>query len=220
MKTKQHGEAYKSFVNLLIFVMVITLGLLTLYNYNVSKVTTHNLRRSIPTVFKKPRHMIPFNLIDETGQTFTNKNLLGQWTFLFFGSTHCSHACTKMILTASKMYRNLKRREVKQLPQVIMISINPAQDSPKKIRAYLQPFNEAFKGVTGNKATLDKLANQLDREYKKMATDKQRKGYNIKYANSILLINPQGKLIVFFTSPHSSIQLIKIFLEISQQKTV
>lgn len=35
----------------------------------------------------------PFDLIDQTGKKFTNENLVGSFSLIYFGFTHCPDVC-------------------------------------------------------------------------------------------------------------------------------
>jgi len=41
----------------------------------------------------KPKLGGPFNLVDQNGQPFTEANLQGRWSLLYFGFTHCPDIC-------------------------------------------------------------------------------------------------------------------------------
>ena len=41
----------------------------------------------------KPKLGGPFNLVDQNGQLFTEANLQGRWSLMYFGFTHCPDIC-------------------------------------------------------------------------------------------------------------------------------
>ena len=45
----------------------------------------------------------PFQLTDQTGQTVTEKNLLGKPSLIFFGYTHCPDVCPTSLFEMSQV---------------------------------------------------------------------------------------------------------------------
>lgn len=76
----------------------------------------------------------PFSLTDQDGKRFTDKNLLGEFSMLYFGFTHCPDICPdelEKLAEAIDMVDNKTGRKV--LP--VFISVDPERDTPKKVRA-------------------------------------------------------------------------------------
>ena len=51
------------------------------------------LREKGTTLFPEPRPLSSFSLIDAQGDDFTGANLVGKWSLVFFGFTHCPDIC-------------------------------------------------------------------------------------------------------------------------------
>src|ERR1700737_2038633 len=47
----------------------------------------------------------PFQLTDQSGQSVTEKNLLGHPTLIFFGFTHCPDVCPTSLFEISELLR-------------------------------------------------------------------------------------------------------------------
>jgi protein SCO1 len=169
----------------------------------------HNLGKSQPvelksgTLFPVPREIHPFNLISAPGgQSFTNKNLKGHWSMLFFGFTHCAMLCPTTLKSLNQSYQQLQAANVTELPQIVFISIDPERDTLKDINDYVKMFNKNFIGVTGTKQQLDKLTKELSILHMKITTDNSKENnYQIDHSGTVLLINPQGQLQALFTPP-------------------
>ncbi len=56
----------------------------------------------------------PFQLIDETGKTFTEKDLLGEFALLYFGFTFCPDICPDELEKMAKAVNSLGRLNVSQ----------------------------------------------------------------------------------------------------------
>src|SRR5215470_10876738 len=49
----------------------------------------------------------PFNLIDQNGQPFSDKDLKGKFFLVFFGFTHCPDVCPTTLFEISEVLRKL-----------------------------------------------------------------------------------------------------------------
>lgn len=166
----------------------------------------HNTRPPIlsitsGTILTEPKNIAPFKLQDKNQQAFTNQNLQNHWTFIFFGFTHCPNICPTTLSMLKQLYQNLQNDHVKQMPQIVFISVDPERDTAARLKEYLQNFNAAFEGATGDKNQIDALAQQFNVAYAKVFSDGDHQHYNIDHSGTLMLVNPQGKLFAIFTTP-------------------
>jgi protein SCO1/2 len=156
------------------------------------------------TLLDKPRTILPFSLISTQDTPFDLKSLQGQWTMMFFGFTHCGSICPTTMATLGKMYRLLETQHVSPLPHVVMISIDPKHDSLKTLKQYVKGFHPSFEGARGHTAATEQLTKELGIAYAVIERDTTASHHydNIEHSGAIMLFNPQGNLVAFFTSPH------------------
>lgn len=166
------------------------------------------------TLLDKPRAIEPFSLTGIDHQPFNNQSLQGTWTMMFFGFTSCGSICPTTMAELGKMYRLLEKKAVKTLPQVVMISIDPARDSLKTLSHYVKAFDSHFYGAKGNQATIDAMTHELGIAYYKIARKDADgvKDYTIEHTGTIMLFNPKGQLMAFFTMPHQADLLVHDYL--------
>lgn len=155
------------------------------------------------TFLQNPRDLTPFTLQSTDNQPFTQENFKGQWTFLFFGFTHCGYVCPTSMAELNKMYKLIEKNESKPLPRVFMISVDPARDSLEKLHEYVKAFNPNFHGATGTETNIKQLTREMGVAYVKVALPNttDTKNYDIQHSGAVILINPEGKLQAFFTPP-------------------
>lgn len=142
-----------------------------------------------------------FHLTDSDGKPFNKKNLQGHWTLVFFGFTNCGMVCPTTMAALADMQKILEKKlPADQLPQVVMVSVDPDRDSVKRMKEYVTAFNPHFIGARGSIAETIELEKQLHIVAAKMEADGH--GYTINHSTEILLFNPHGKLQAYFSSPH------------------
>lgn len=171
------------------------------------------------TMLQIPYKIKSFKLVDQNDAPFTNANLSGHWSIIFFGFTRCPMMCPTTLSTLNKMYRMLEQKGFKNnLLQVVFISVDPEYDKPDVIKKYLQNFNPNFIGVTGSKAGISSLTKQLGIAYiKEIKSGKS--DYEIDHSGTLIIINPSGKWEALINPPHLSAKIIVKDFERIQELT-
>ncbi|GAB1262688.1 SCO family protein [Aurantivibrio plasticivorans] len=154
--------------------------------------------------YQEPKAINDFELVAHTGTPFTKESLKGQWTLLFFGFSSCPGFCPATLAILNAMDAQLEP-EIKEQTQVVMVSVDPARDTPEALAAYMPKFNQAFVGVTGDFLTIKRLSNQFHIGFQKEAGADEN--YNVDHGEQIVLIDPNGDYYGFFKPPFTIGQL-------------
>jgi len=163
-----------------------------------------------------PRKIAVPALIKDNAETFSNDDLKGHWSLLYFGYTHCPDICPMTLGVVAQAKKSATAIN-HNFPQVFFISVDPERDKVAMLAEYVQYFDKDFTGVTGDKKLLQALAIQLSAVYMKMPSDKTesatsgKAGYDIDHSSALLLLNPDGKLVAFFNPPHDAKIILKDF---------
>jgi protein SCO1/2 len=176
---------------------------------------THEVKIQIEGVYlPQATKMVPFKLTDNRGNLFTQENLKGHWTMLFFGFTHCGFVCPSTLAELNKMHHQLQKElPLKAVPQIVFISVDPQRDTLKRLNEYVTAFNVAFIGLRGSELATEKLENQLHI----MAAKSEMQGknnYTLDHTAEILLINPQAEIQAYLSYPHQATQMIRDYKKI------
>jgi protein SCO1/2 len=149
--------------------------------------------------FTEPNYINPFQLKSTKGKAFTDQDLKGHWTLMFFGFTHCPDVCPTTTLD------NIKKASPKQkLPDVVFVSVDPERDSIDVMKKYVNYFNPKFIGATGSDEALRGLTRQMGVVYDKIELDDNPNNYAMEHSTSIILVNPRGAIQAIFTAPHDA----------------
>ena len=197
-------------IAILVVVLVILLGFMN----KLSKprvLNEHELRAYGAYLLSTPRKVSPFKLTDHRGHPFTDEQLQGKWTMIFFGFTHCPDICPTTLAVLSKMYQELDSDEMADL-QVVMVSLDPERDSLEKLAQYVPYFHQDFLGVAADKYVLLKLATELNVAYTKApltGASVQADDYTIDHSGNIILMNPKGHFHGYLRPPfeHGSMRV-------------
>jgi len=131
-----------------------------------------------------------FSLIDQHGDALTRHRLLGQWTFVLFGDTHCAAPCTGGLSTLSALRARIARAQVVHSTQLLFVSLDPARDDATRIKAYLAPYDSELVGATGSAQMLSVMADEFGVN--------PRDGYN----GALVLVGPEGLVRAMYLPPY------------------
>tara|TARA_R110000868_G_scaffold69261_1_gene204181 strand:- start:57549 stop:58205 length:657 start_codon:yes stop_codon:yes gene_type:complete len=172
------------------------------------------------TVLTQSRTVKPFTLTDENGKPYTNQQLKGHWTFVYFGYTSCPDICPTTLAVLNQMYGKLLQTKTAN-PDVLFVSVDPHRDSPKHLKEYIKYFNGKFMAATGSHKQIQALTKELGIAYRivpeKGKTEKNPGDtYLVDHSGAVLLFNPQGRLHAIFTQPDNAENMANEFLVIKK----
>jgi protein SCO1/2 len=166
------------------------------------------------TVLSQPREVQPFTLVDHTGKSFDNSALLGHWSFVFFGYTHCPDVCPTTLSVLNSVARKLEGSD--NQPRFVFISIDPGRDTPEKLGQFVSYFNGSFIGATGTDDAINTLTRQLGVIYARGEENAGTDNYLMDHSASVLLFDPAGRFHAVFTPPLDAAGIASDFITISR----
>ncbi len=178
---------------------------------------THKPRMTQPTSatpLNQPQGLPAFSLIDSSNLPFTNRSLIGHYSFLFFGYTHCQGICPITMTLLTQLYAQLEKQKL-PLPQIVFITLDPRRDTKNVLAHYVHAFHSSFQGVTGSSRDIQQLSKQMGVVYIS-AQQKKESNYQIDHSGTLYLIDPEGKLIAVFSPPHDKNAIAKDYRSLTQ----
>jgi protein SCO1/2 len=104
------------------------------------------------TTYEQVAPAAPFRLTDQDGRAVTLESYRGTPVLLFFGYTHCPDICP---LTLGKLARAIRDAgEDARDTRVVLVTVDPARDTPAALKAYVSRFGPRVSGLTGDSASL------------------------------------------------------------------
>src|SRR5579872_5605626 len=199
----------KKFISIILAVIVLVAGIEIYFGFLQRHEVANNVK--INGVFlAQTKEINDFHLMTD-GKSFSKENLNGHWTMMFFGFTNCGMVCPTTMAALGNMYKQLEKDlTANQMPQVVMVSVDPDRDSQQKMKEYVTTFNPNFIGARADIAETVALEKQLHIAAAKMQVDGQDKNqYTINHSAEILLFNPKGQLQAYLSYPHQPEQMVK-----------
>lgn len=130
-----------------------------------------------------------FALQSASGQTVHLSDFRGRVVMLYFGYTFCPDVCPTTLAEVRLALQELG--PLAQDVQVVMVTVDPARDTPEKLQAYLQHFGADFIGLTGS----DEALAQVTAAYGARFTRHEgtaATGYLIDHTADVMVIDRAG----------------------------
>jgi protein SCO1/2 len=198
----------------LLFAALLSVGLFV-YKQVSRQLSPEEFREMGAYIFNPPRAFESFSLLDQRGNTFDPQRLEGQWNLVFFGYTFCPDICPTTLAVLRDVEKQLRIEDDAVIPQIILVTVDPARDTPDVLRTYLEYFNEDFVGVTGDFMPLQSFARQLNTTFRKQPGGGD--DYLVDHSSSIVIINPRGHYQGFFKPPFEAAKLAAAFRAVQKQ---
>ncbi len=147
------------------------------------------------TWLPQARTIADFHLVDEAGQPFSEAQLRGRPTLVFFGFTHCPDVCPT---TLAKLAQVKKAGSILDL-RVLFVSIDPQRDTPPLLSQYVHAFDPQFVGLTGNPDAIRKIA--ADFQVAVARVELPGGDYTMDHSAAVFLLDDRAREVAVFTPP-------------------
>src|SRR5215470_13206592 len=144
----------------------------------------------------------PFNLVDQNGQPFSDKDLKGKSFLVFFGFTHCPDVCPTTLFEISEIMRKLGPEADRMA--ALFISVDPERDTPEAMKDYLASFDPHVRGLTGDATALAAVARGYRVYYKKVPLEGD--DYTMDHTAIVYLMDKDGQ----FVSPFNMKRTVEV----------
>jgi protein SCO1/2 len=136
----------------------------------------------------------PFTLVDETGKTVTDKDVITKPSLLYFGYTFCPDVCPLDNARNAEAVSILEDRGLEVTP--VFISIDPKRDTPEVLREFTDMLHPRMIGLTGTPEQV-KAASQAYKTYYR-AQNPDEEYYLVDHSTFTYLVLPKQGFVEFF----------------------
>ena len=150
------------------------------------------------------RSLPELSLTNQDGQAVAVDQLKDQWSLLFFGYTFCPDICPATLAQLRQLQGQLPSETLSKL-RIVLVTVDPNRDTPEQLKKYLDYFDAGFIGLTGEEATLQKLANAVSIPY--IPADTSKENYTVDHSGNLVIIGPDGTQRGFIRAPINNAKL-------------
>ena len=147
----------------------------------------------------------PFALTDTDSRRFTDKNLLGSYTLVYFGYTFCPDVCPTTLNQVAEALDRLGPKADRIRP--VFITIDPRRDTPAVMKQYVAAFSPRVIGLTGSDAEIATVAREFRVYYAPHRTGDGPGDYTMDHSSVLYLLGPDGRFIAPLRADDSAEQI-------------
>lgn len=159
----------------------------------------------------------PFSLTTHENKPFTDKDLLGKWSLIYFGFTNCPDICPEeldkmsaavqelgspFLPTRSQAFTNsntcLTDKTYGPIVQPIFISVDPARDSTSQIKRYVSDFHHRLIGLSGDYASTKSICKAYRVYFSTPPDAKPTDDYLVDHSIFFYFMDPHGQFVDAF----------------------
>lgn len=140
-------------------------------------------------VFEPPRAAPEITLPSSHGEFILSRHL-GKVVVLEFGYTTCVDVCPVSLAALADARKKLGAAGADV--QVVFISVDPARDTPQRLKSYLATFDSSFIGVTGSQAQIDALLKAYGISAAKRVPGGDASRYFMSHSSYLYFIDRKG----------------------------
>jgi protein SCO1/2 len=133
----------------------------------------------------------PFSLTTASGETFTQADLAGSATLLYFGYTYCPDVCPTTLAETTGW-----RRELGLSPselKIVFVTVDPRRDTQAQMALYVSSFDHVI-GLTGDADAIDQIKADYA-VYSEIVGDATSDAYLVNHTASVYLIDADGAFV-------------------------
>jgi protein SCO1/2 len=146
------------------------------------------------SLYPQVRALPDFQLVDHNNQVFTPQNLMGHWSLVFVGYTYCPDICPTTLAELKGIYPALQKIPSEFPIQVVLVSVDPKRDTPKRLNEYINFFHPDFIGVSADHPQLFPLVRAMGMMYS-MSESTDNPNYLVDHSSSVVVINPKAQVV-------------------------
>lgn len=141
-----------------------------------------------------------FQLTDHSGRPRSLADLQGKVVMMFFGFTNCPDVCPTTMADMAEVVRKLGGAG--ERVQGLLVTVDPARDTPEALARYVTAFHPGFLGLRGDERATQGLAKEFKAYY---AARQPQHGqghdhYMVDHTRAIYVFDRSGKLRLLMSS--------------------
>jgi protein SCO1/2 len=137
----------------------------------------------------------PFELVNASGQTVTDVEVITEPTLVYFGYTFCPDVCPFDVARNAVAVDILADQGISTTP--VFISIDPDRDTPEVVGQFSENMHEKMIGLTGS-AEQVRAASQAYKTFYSIAGDRDDPYYLVDHSTMTYLVLPGYGFVEFF----------------------
>lgn len=146
------------------------------------------------TELQNPVPVGDVTLENAAGERVPLSSFAGEYLLVFFGYTHCPDVCPLTMARLAKIYEALGEPATLK---VVMITVDPANDTPEAVQRYASSFHPDFIGLGGSNPEVAAAA-------RRFYIGVQETPDAVSHTDAVILVGPESEMRVVYGQPSLS----------------
>ena len=147
----------------------------------------------VGTPYLNPSEAPAFELTADDGERVTLDAHRGKVVLVYFGYTFCPDICPASLAELADALSRFESGDREDI-QVMMISVDPARDTPEMLGKYMDHFDESFLGLTGTEEEIAAVAADYNVFYQTY-DEGSATGYLVDHWAGVYVIDREGRIV-------------------------
>ena len=131
-----------------------------------------------------------FELTNQRGERTRLSDLAGGAVMMFFGYTFCPDVCPATLARMREVKAALPAQDAARFTGVL-VSVDPARDTPQRLGQYVEFFDSGFLGLTGSDDEIEDIARRYGAQLM-IPEGQSQDSYLVNHSSIGYLIDPAG----------------------------
>ena len=140
----------------------------------------------------------PFTMVNQDGETVTEKDYAGQYKLMFFGFTYCPAICPTELNKVARVLDILGEEKAAMITP-IFVSVDPERDDVETMKQYVEQFHPRLVGLTGSVEQVEAMKKQYKVFSKKVEMEMMDE-YMVDHSSFLYLMGPDDKNLGIYPS--------------------
>ncbi len=152
-----------------------------------------------------------FSLTSQDGVPRSSRTFGQEILVVYFGYTFCPDVCPLTLSNLSRAFRAMG--EEGDRIQVVLITVDPARDTPERLEGYLTNFHPSFVGFTGSEEEIRAVADGFGAYF---ARGEGEEGYTVDHTSRAFVLGRDREIVLTFpvtASPQEMARDLTILLQ-------
>ena len=132
---------------------------------------------------------------------------------VFFGFTSCHSICPTQMNKMTLVMAELDKSGHGTRITPVFISVDPERDSPNKVEAYLENFDDRFVGLTGSRPALESAANSFKTIFEDLRIERDD-DYQVTHSSVVYIVDPFGRIVDYVPGAADHREMAKMIRDI------
>ncbi|GAA6046386.1 hypothetical protein JCM3770_004894 [Rhodotorula araucariae] len=173
------------------------IGLYFYFDNEKAKVRERKRLETAAARVGRPKIGGPFALTSHNGTPFSDKDLVGKWSMVYFGFTNCPDICPEELDKMTTVVESIaKSHKTDILP--VFITCDPARDDVNAVKTYVKDFHPSLVGLTGSYDDIKKTCKAYRVYFSTPPNASPTDDYLVDHSIFFYLMDPRGKFVDAF----------------------